>query len=299
MASSTSRTQAGEEKIRVAVVIPARNEAASVARVVAAVRDALQAGQLIASSEIIVVDDGSTDGTGELAAAAGARVIAGATSGGYGAALKRGVRNSRATFVCFLDADGTYPAEALSQLVRALETGADQVIGARRPTPGGGERSRRLVKGVLRRVAALFAGAPVADLNSGMRGLAAIRFHEVVDLLPNGFSLTTSLTMAGLLGGWRVEWLPIPYYPRTGRSKFQPLRDGLRLLTSLLRSVVYFAPMRLFFPIAFALGVLAVALGGWDLFVERNLTDKTVLMSLAALEVVMLGLLGELIVRRR
>ncbi|RMF87489.1 MAG: glycosyltransferase family 2 protein, partial [Nitrospirae bacterium] len=119
----------------------------------------------------------------------------------------------------------------------------------------------------------------------------------LLPLLPNGFSLTTTLTVAGLLEGWRTEWLPVAYTPRHGRSRFRPVRDTLRLLLSLLRAVAYFAPLRLFLPAAAATGLAAAAFLAWDVAVERNLTDKTVLTVLTTLEILLLGFLADLVAR--
>lgn len=284
--------------LRLSVVIPAKNEAVSVAAVVAGVREVLESGGLNRQSEILVVDDGSSDDTAVLAAQAGARVLAGSNVGGYGAALKRGIRAAGGAAVCMLDADATYPATAILPLLERVEAGADQVIGARIGQRGTDGWLRSLVKGAIRALAAAFVRVPIPDLNSGMRCLARTRLMEVLHLLPNGFSLTTSLTVAGLLSGWRVEWVEIPYRARATRSKFRPWRDSLRLLGSLLRGVVYFAPLRIFLPLAAGLGVAALGFAVWDVVWEKNLTDKTVLLSLASLELVMLGLLAELVVRR-
>lgn len=287
------------EGVKVAVIIPARDEERAVGDVVREVVETLSAHADFRPYQVLVVDDGSSDQTAAVAREAGATVLPMGVGSGYGAAVKRALRETQAEFCCLLDADGSYPASALPSLLAALAAGAEQAIGAR-VTPGAQvPRLRRPAKWVITKLAAALVGKPIPDLNSGMRAFRRSRVAPIVPLLPDGFSLTTTLTVASLLGGWSVAWVPIPYHRRLGRSKFKAVRDTSRLLLSLARSIVYFDPLRLFLPLTVGLGTCAVAFGVWDVFWEKNLTDKTVLTTLSALEVFMLGLLADLLVKRR
>lgn len=284
---------------QVTVIIPARNEAQAVGGVVCQVAETMKGATPPWECTILVVDDGSSDDTAKLAAAAGARVLPMGSPCGYGAAVKRGLREAQAEFVCLLDADGSYPAPALLPLLEALEAGAEQAIGARVAPGAHVPRLRRPAKWVITKLAAALVGKCIPDLNSGMRAFRRSRVAPIVPLLPDGFSLTTTLTVASLLGGWSVAWVPIPYHRRVGRSKFHAVTDTLRLLLSLVRGVVYFDPLRFFVPVSLGLGVCALAFGLWDVLWEQNLTDKTVLVTLSALEVFVLGLLADLVVSTR
>lgn len=275
------------------VVIPARNEAGSVGRVVREVRAAL--GDL--GARVIVIDDGSTDATAQESVTAGAEVIAGSRRG-YGAAVKRGLLAAESSVVVLLDADGTYPAEALPGLVAAVRDGADHAVGSRVLPEARVPLLRRPAKWVIRMLASLLARAAIPDLNSGLRAFRRERVLPLLRLFPDGFSFTTTLTMAALLEGWETAWIPVPYRRRVGRSKFRPLRDTARLLLALLRAVVYFEPLRLFLPVALLLLAGAAVTMVWDVFVEVNLTDKTVLLTLSGIEIFVLGLLADLVVRR-
>jgi glycosyltransferase involved in cell wall biosynthesis len=258
-------------RVAVAVVMPARDEADAVAKVVSGVAVALRDDARIAEVDIVVVDDGSADGTAANAVAAGARVLRHEHPRGYGATLKDGIRATGAEFVCVVDADGTYPPAAVPEMLALMAAGADQVIGARALVDGRTPALRRLVKAVITGLAGLLAGRRIVDLNSGLRCVRRTRVEPLLPMMPDGFSFTTTLTIAGLLGGWDVRWHEISYARRLGESKFRPVRDTLRLLWSLGRAVAYFAPWRLFAAPAAALGAAAVLAticlvagrGGW------------------------------------
>ncbi|HWV37048.1 MAG TPA: glycosyltransferase family 2 protein [Vulgatibacter sp.] len=204
----------------ISVVIPARDEAASVARVIADVRSALREE----TTEILVVDDGSTDGTGRLAAEAGAVVIR-LEGRGYGAAVKVGARAARHPYLALVDADGSYPVAFLPALLAAVRGGARQAIGAR-PAFGPAEPLARSVVKAGYRLAVRWAGAlSVPDLNSGLRVLRRRDLLALAPVLPDRFSLTTTLTLALSAEGDQATFLPIPYRRRAGRSKWLPVRD--------------------------------------------------------------------------
>lgn len=281
--------------VDVSVVIAARNEAAAIGRVV---HDLVAVLGGCGSFEILVVSDGSVDGTGALARDAGAVVLENDQPLGYGAALKRGFRRARGEAVVIIDGDGTYPVAAVPEIVARLRSGADQVIGARTTAAAQVPRFRRPAKWAVRQLASLLVGRRIPDLNSGLRGVRRGVLEKVLRLLPDGFSCTTTLTVAGLLEGWDVVWLPIDYSRRSGPSKFRPVRDTARLLLALLRAVVYFQPLRVLLPVTVAVGSLGVAFAAYDVFVVRNLTDKSVLTNLAALELFILGLLADLFAKR-
>jgi glycosyltransferase involved in cell wall biosynthesis len=280
----------------VSVVIPARNEAGAVGEVVTQVAATLRSHPGGGEFEIIVVDDGSTDGTGELAQKAGARVVRVEVSRGYGAALKRGIRSAASPHVCVVDADQTYSLAEVPAMLRLLDEGADQVVGVR---VGHVQPLRRFVKRLITRFAGALARQPIADLNSGLRCFQRDLVRPTLGLFPDGFSFTTTLTMVGLLDGWEMRWFPVAYGARTGASKFKPVRDTLRLLACLVRAVVYFAPLRVFVPVAVGLGVPALAFAVWDVFWEHNLTDKTVLLTVSTLLALVLGLLADVAVKKR
>lgn len=192
-----------------------------------------------ASYEVILVDDGSRDGTPALLAAYAKddiRVACHAHNLGYGRALKTALALARAPWILTVDADGTYPADALPALWHLREH-ADMVIGARRHEP---DPLKSIVKRALFELAARLAGRPVPDLNTGLRLVRRDLLHAWQDALPDGFSATTTMTMAGLVEGHRVAWVETDYRRRLGRSKFHPIHDTARLTRQIVRTWLRF-----------------------------------------------------------
>lgn len=183
-------------------------------------------------AQVIVVDDGSVDGTAEaLTPQDGVLLVSHDRNRGYGAAIKSGLLHATGELVLMVDADGTYPASAFVPLWR--HRAADMVIGARRREP---DPLKALVKRAIFIAAGLVAGAAIPDLNTGLRLVKRSLLLRWQDALPDGFSTTTTLTMAALLERRSVVWVPIDYRPRIGRSKFHPLRDTSRLMRQVLVS---------------------------------------------------------------
>lgn len=216
----------------ISVVIPARNEARSVASVVHRVRECL-AGEAL---EVLVVDDGSTDGTGDVARCAGAAVLR-EEGLGYGAAVKAAVRAARGELIALIDADGSYPEDALPALVAAVRSGARQAIGARPALSDAEALPRIALKGAFRLAVSLLGGVEVPDLNSGLRVLRRADLLALEATLPNRFSLTTTLTLALAAEGDSIAFVPIRYRRRVGRSKWRPVRDTWLMGRTVFRGI--------------------------------------------------------------
>ena len=278
------------------MIIPAYNEEEAISSVL----DDLQAAlKLIPRpSEILVVDDGSTDGTAAAAERPGVTVIQREINLGYGASLKLGIREASHDLVVITDADGTYPANRIGDLLSTMER-ADMVVGARISDNVHIPMIRRFPKWCLRKLAGILTRRPIPDLNSGLR---VFRKHEVETyrhLLPNGFSFTTTITLAYHSDGRAVHYIPIDYERRTGRSKIRPVTDTYNFILLILRTVLYFDPMRIFMPPALlTMAFTGIALS-YDIFWLRNLSDKSLTGIMITTMLFGLALLGDLIVRRR
>jgi glycosyltransferase involved in cell wall biosynthesis len=277
------------------LVVPAYNEEGGVGRVVTRARKALRAARI--PHEILVVDDGSTDRTAAKAAAAGARVVSLGRNLGYGAALKAGYRESRGSVLAMADADGTYPPEELPGLVRAL-AGADMVVGARTAPGAAVPWLRRPVKRLLTLWAEYLSDRSIPDLNSGLRVFRREPYERFQGLLSQRFSFTTTLTLSLECHGYRVLYLPIPYHPRVGSSKIRPFSDTLQFFSLVLRTVMYFRPLKIFIPLSGIMAFTGIALGLWKVTHEGGISDATTLLLAAALQTAMLGLLADLVVKR-
>jgi glycosyltransferase involved in cell wall biosynthesis len=276
----------------VTVVIPAFNEEAGIASTLAELRGVLQ-GQG-RPWEVVVVDDGSTDATAELARSEGADVVRLPQNRGYGAALKAGIARARFELVVITDADGTYPAAAIPAL---LEHAADydMVVGARTGASVHVPAARRPAKWLLGRLASYLAGQAIPDLNSGLRVVRRRVVERYENLLPSGFSFTTTITLAVLVNDGLVRWHPIDYRPRLGASKIRPLH-AFDFLMLILRTVVFFNPLKVFLPAGAVLFLIGFAKFVWDLFVG-NFSETVVMGFLGAVVVWCVGLLSDQIAR--
>lgn len=282
--------------IGLSVVIPVFNEAEAVDGVIHSLQAA--APNLGRTVEVLVVDDGSEDGTAEAVAEFdGIRLLRHRGNRGYGAALKTGIRHASYDWILIMDADGTYPADEISAILRAYEAGeADMLIGARVGANAAIPRLRRPAKWVINRLASWVAGEQIPDVNSGMRLFQRQTVLRFFDLLPEGFSFTTTLTLAMVRNGYIIEFQPIEYLARSGTSKIRPLADTMAFIHLILRIALYFAPMKVFLPLGGALLALASA---WALFtglVLGQVADaSTAIIALGGVQVAILGLLAELI----
>lgn len=272
--------------MNISVIIPARNEAASIGAVVAAVRGA------VPPAEIVVVDDGSTDDTAMLAATAGATVLRHPYSKGNGAAIKSGARAARGEIVVFMDGDGQHDAADVPRLIESIAAGHDLVVGARK------SRSQASVwrlagNWVYNRLASWIVGRPVPDLTSGFRAARTELFREFIDLYPNGFSCPTTSTLAFFRAGYSVAYVPITAARRTGDSHIRLLHDGGRFFLIIFRIGTLYSPLKIFAPISallFASGSLYYA---YTYASEGRFTNFGVLLLLSAVFVFLIGLLSE------
>lgn len=272
------------------VLIPAFNEERGIARVIDWIRAALETSDL--EYELLVVDDGSADRTAELAQAAGARVLRHPGNRGYGEALKTGIRHAAHEWVAIIDADGSYPAEQLPELAARL-VAADMVVGARTKAGAAIPLIRRPAKKFLTWLAAYLTDANIPDLNSGLRIFRRSLALEFIHILPSGFSFTTTITMAALNNGYVVEYVPVDYLQREGRSKIRPIRDTLNFVMLILRMTLLFRPLKIFIPISVFFFLLTLAVWGGGLQKQfKNLLPFLAQLGVIAL---MIGMLADLI----
>jgi glycosyltransferase involved in cell wall biosynthesis len=278
----------GRTERAVTVVIPAFNEGPHVAANVRAVDEQLKKSGW--EHEVIVVDDGSTDDTAEQAAKAGARVLRHPSNLGYGAALKRGVSHARHGWILITDADGTYPASSIPGLLEKADR-FEMVVGARTGSIVNIPLVRQPAKWFLTKLASYLSKCRIPDLNSGMRLMRKDLVERYRHLLPDGFSFTTTITMACACNGHTFEFVPIDYLQRSGESKIRP-RHAFDFLILILRTVVLFNPLRFFLPLGAGLAALGLLKFVYDCFLD-NLSESAVLCLLGALIVWSVGLLAD------
>jgi glycosyltransferase involved in cell wall biosynthesis len=278
--------------VDVAVVIPAYNEEHGVAPTLERVKAIMAA--MPCTSEIVIVDDGSTDGTARAAAVPGVRVIRLPQNRGYGAALKAGILATRSEFVLITDADGTYPPEAIPALYDAMER-CDMSVGARAPDDRSILKRRRLAKRFLGWLASYLAGRQIPDLNSGLRLMRRPVLMQFLHILPAGFSFTTTITLSMLCNGYHVEYQPIQCAVRVGSSKLRA-KEFMNFIMLVLRTIVLFNPLKVFLPISAALFAIGLRKLVYDVYLW-NLSETTVMAFLAGIVVGSVGLLADMIAR--
>lgn len=281
------------------ILIPAYNEE----QAIGAVLKDLQATMVHAKSpyEIIVVDDGSDDATAEIARQfAKVTVLQHRENRGYGAALKTGIRHAQYELICITDADGTYPSKYIPELVTHLtENKWDMVVGARVGEEVSIPLIRKPAKWLLRQLAKFVAEEPIPDLNSGLRVFRREIALRLLNLLPDRFSFTTTITLAMLTNNYLVDYMPIDYLARVGHSKIKPVRDTLYFLQLVGRIALYFAPLKIFLPTSIVLFTIAVAWAVFSKVVLGKLADvSTLVIAMTAFQVAVIGMLAEIINRR-
>jgi len=269
----------------ISIVIPARDEAPSITAVVVRLQ------QAAAWLEIIVVDDGSVDETGNRAREAGARVIRHPYNKGNGAAVKTGARHATGEFVLIVDGDGQHHADDARRIAARLGE-FDLVVGARSAETQA-TLTRRAGNAVLNWLASYLTGRPIPDLTSGLRGIRTSVLREFLHLLPNGFSTPTTTTLACIRAGYNVAFEPVDAGTRTGQSKMRVARDGTKFLLILLRVITIFSPLRIFAPIS------AIAFAGGAIYGVANyiaagrIPNGAVILLLFAVMVFLVGLVSE------
>ena len=282
----------------VTVVLPCYNERDHIEQEIKRIGAALEAAGM--SYELLVVDDGSTDGSRELLETIpGIRTIFLPRNQGSGTARRIGTQQARGRVVAWTDADMTYPNELIPELVRELDNQYDQVVGARKTEAGTYKLFRVPAKWAIRKLASYLTNTPIPDLNSGLRVFKRSVAKPYLRLLPPGFSCVTTITLAFLCNGHQIKYVPVDYFKRSGRSKFHPFKDAYNYILQVLRMVMYFNPLRVLMPLGLTLLGATFVKAVVDLVVHRfHVAGSTVLVGLAAFNIMAIALLADLVVRR-
>ncbi len=283
-------------ELDVSIVLPVYNEKGHLADEIDRIRVAMDSSSY--TYEIIVVDDGSDDGSGEqLRRFEGIRLIQFAQNRGSGSARKYGTRAAMGRVVVWTDVDMTYPNDLIPQLVKEME-GRDQVVGARTSEQGTHKAFRVPAKWTIRKLASYLVQTDIPDLNSGLRAFRRDVALQFLSQLPAGFSCVTTITMSFLANGYSVGYWPIEYSERAGRSKFHWWSDTRRYLTQVIRMCLSYNPLRVFIPLAVVLGVIGGAKLGYDSVAKDfKIAINTVVILFAAFQMLAIGLLADLVVR--
>jgi glycosyltransferase involved in cell wall biosynthesis len=272
--------------LKISVVLPAKNESAAIGQTLAQIQ------QLQLAHEIIVVNDGSTDQTKQVAETAGAKVVTHPYSKGNGAAIKTGARTATGDIIVFMDADGQHDPQDIPRLIEKIEQGYDLVVGARQK---GSQASlgRGIANSLYNNLATYMTEQKVEDLTSGFRAVRADKFREFLYLLPNGFSYPTTSTMAFFRAGYSVTYVPIHAAKRIGKSHIQPLKDGVRFFLIIFKIATLFSPLKMFLPIAILLFMIGTGWYGYTLWDAGRFTNMSALLYTGSIMIFLMGLISE------
>jgi len=273
----------------VSVILPAKNESASL-------RDLLPAlSETLPGAEILVVDDGSTDDTRSVAHSASARLVRLVShqyNMGNGAAVRSGARHASRDILVFMDADGQHDPANVSELVAKVREGFDMVVGSRQRRAQANV-GRGLANRFYNRLASWMTGHRIEDLTSGMRAVRAPLFREFLNMLPNGFSYPTTITMCFFRAGYSVAYHGIQVRKRIGHSHIRPFRDGIRFLLIIFRIGTLYSPLKIFLPVALSVFAMGIAYYAYTFIMMHRFTNMSALLFSTSVIIFMMGLISE------
>ncbi|NOT83832.1 MAG: glycosyltransferase family 2 protein [Methylococcaceae bacterium] len=272
--------------LTVSIVLPAKNEAQNIGALL------LKIQALKLDAELLLINDGSSDETADIAYKLGAKVITHPYSLGNGAAVKTGARNATGHILIFMDADGQHNPDDIPILLNKLNAGYDMVVGARHPSTHS-SLVRRFGNWIYNGMASYMTQHKIEDLTSGFRAVRADKFRKFLYLLPNGFSYPTTSTMAFFRSGFHVGYVPIHAGTRKGQSHIHILKDGYRFFIVILRVGALFSPMRFFLPISVWMFLSGLGNYGYTFFTQGRFTNMSMLLLLSSLFVFLMGIISE------
>ncbi len=284
-------------KEKISVIIPVYNEEKSIGHTLNTLRDVLNKTRI--HYELIVVNDGSTDNTAAEIGKIDFKIttIDHEINKGYGAALKTGIKRAENELVLITDADNTYPMEIIPELIGKME-GSDMVVGARIGDKVKIPLLRRIPKAIIRKLAEYLSERKIPDLNSGLRIMKKDIVLRFLAMLPNGFSFTTTITLAMITNDYRVNYIPIDYHKREGTSKIRPIKDTLNFIQLIIKTILYFEPLKIFIPASLIFFLLSIALVLYRLIMGKGFLVVTVIVFVTAIQLLAIGMLADLIDKR-
>jgi glycosyltransferase involved in cell wall biosynthesis len=283
--------------MQVNIIIPAYNEEQSICKTINSVKKVLE--KIDCDYQIIVVNDASTDRTKELLLPMKDVIIINHDCNrGYGASIKSGVRKSIYDTILITDADGTYPFEQIPEMLKNIKE-YDMVVGARTGTNVSIPVLRRPAKWMIKKLAEYLSEKKIEDLNSGLRLIKKEVIKKFYRILPDGFSFTTTITLAMLTNDYQIKYIPIDYNKRTGKSKIRPIRDTLNFIQLIIRTVLYFNPLKIFLPISLFLIFLSAFVLLYSFLKMPEIMDiTTIVLFVSGIHLTAIGMIADLIDKR-
>lgn len=282
--------------MKLSIIIPAYNEEKILGEVLDEVKEFIQSKGH--QAEIIVVDDGSKDKTSATAELRGVDVLRHEKNLGYGAALKTGIAASKNETILILDGDGSYPVEEIEGLLNEMDH-FEMVVGARTKTGVKMSLMRKIPKYFLGKLSEYLIKQKIPDINSGLRVFKKSLYEKYAALLPDTFSFTLTITLMAISKQERIKFVPISYDKRKGISKIRPIYDTANFLLLIIRTILYFNPVRVLLPLAAIFIGAAFVIAFYSIVVMGRFLDVTVtLLFIFGVQTIILGLIADLIDRK-
>jgi len=242
--------------------------------------------------EIIYVDDGSTDLTSSIIQEYPVKMIRHSANKGYGAAIKTGIRKASGTKIILMDGDGQHNPEYINDVDNLLDE-FDMVIGER-STESFKVRKRESGKRIIRWIGEYLVEQKLPDYNSGFRGFHKESMQELIHLMPNGFSFSTTSTMAYIKEGYNIKTIPIIVSERVGRkSSVRFLKDGTKTIMLILRIIMLFNPLKVFLPASIGILLIGFGFGLFGYFVYSRFSNTATLLMMFGILLFFVGLLAD------
>ena len=284
---------------KASIIIPVYNEKDGIAHVIATLQSIKR--KYSDSWEIIIIDDGSIDGTTDIVNnIPDIVVVRHPVNRGYGAAIKTGIKHSQFDTIIVMDADRTYQANDIPKLLKQFsDSNSEMVVGARAGNSSGIPIIRKPAKWILGKLANYLTQVKIPDINSGLRVMKKEIVMKFFHLLPDGFSFTTTITLAMLTNNYMVDYVPIDYKSRSGRSKIRPIRDTLHFVQLIIRTVLYFDPLKVFLPVSafFFIASICVLVTSY-LFTPQVMDITSIILFISGIQILAIGMLADLIDKR-
>ncbi|MFC1668662.1 glycosyltransferase family 2 protein [Chlamydiota bacterium] len=282
--------------MKLSIVLPTYNEEMILGKVLDALNELIALKEY--EAEIIVVDDGSIDRTYEVAKERNIRVVRHGKNRGYGASLKTGINAAKHENIMIMDSDGSYPIEEIPELIQKIDH-YDMVVGARIKKSVKMSFMRKIPKYFLTKLGEYLLHEKIPDINSGLRIFKKSMYEKYCNILPDGFSFTLTITLAALSNNEKIKFVPVSYLKREGLSKIRPVYDTLNFLMLIIRTILYFNPIRILMPLGMIFIFLALVIAFHSVFILGRFLDVTVtLLSLLGVQLMILALIADLINRR-
>jgi len=285
--------------LSLSIIIPVYNEEKNIKKTIYKIDTILKKSDL-KNYEIIVVDDCSNDSTNQTLKQSkiNFNLIEHERNMGYGASIKSGIKKSKYNVIAITDADGTYPIEEIPEMYKKIKD-FDMVVGSRTGKSVKIPFIRKPAKWFIGKLANYLAGFKIPDINSGLRLFKkedALRFFKI---LPNGFSFTTTITLAMLTNDMQIKYIPINYMKRKGKSKIRPIRDTLNFIQLIIRTVMYFNPLKMFVPVSLILLLISLIVFIYSYLALPKILDTTVaILFISSIQILAIGMLADMINKR-